>query len=965
MSPDSRKPQSIPITFTGSLALDDPHSVEEAIRRGIRQAVREFEYEHPTVDPPATRASGVVPRERVFHVFGDILRVGATAQSPVLSLGRDLPLWVKAGGYVEVETDNPARAVNWGNRLFGARGFAVLAKPHERGRLLVRPLVKALHVNDFGGFAPAVSREPGRVGTVSSAPASGATFLTDPENNPLIISTAEGVRLYRTNVSDSPTAWVGDNIERWLADPVNAASLAESDVSAVVQLLTTEHADDLGIAHILAALDRSLFAAMALDDRRRYLLVLMRLAEQPVSGVDTDQLDAAMVELVASCRSKSELDALLAPLAADGTLLKLFSQFDKPTFRLLIAVGSHLAITPLEPAQLLDIVVYQLKHPMSMIDIAEFVGTAYDWLRGTVASLGDLPLLPVELASGVPKLFELYLLVSRALGEMPIPIPGFPAVPLPPDPAAQAQLRALLASAGTTARTAMLGLQHIDQLAGTGAVASALARRITRVVMLEILAAFVTGLPEAKAAAVAEKIAAQARLFEALATALQLADAGEVGRLMWLLPKSYSDDVLRLLTNAPSRAKTLPRFLATSPQARAAGKRLTAGLRVAEVVEDAVGPASGLAEDVLAGVHRMLDLVDAAPGWSGDAMRALLKGIPGQEMSAMLRVAGRLTTEQLRDLGPTAFNQVARARGALEFVVDAGGHALAPTARAFGTYPARYEHFLEKVADARQGLGPQQYHHLMERIAAGDLADFDDADFLSRITEAAAKAVRPTSGPTVPASSLGKIGRIASKEAFRREVARILRENPAHPLRVLLDENGNLRTTIGDAAHWFEHPEISEAGHLRSAKSLTEAGSDQLVVMSAYRNRLASSTIEHPSKGGFMSIEAALDIEGIPIDIETAVDLVAKGSLDPAVVARAPRISYRLAAEAPFGSAADAAAKGLRVAAEPPRLRVEVEQPRIRVADELVDEPPGIADELVDELEPPAVKQMIKKEPEQ
>lgn len=964
MSPDSPKPLTMPITYTGPSSLADPHSVEEAIRRGIRRAIREFELERAPFDLVEVDAGESVPRERVWQVLGDILRVGPTPQSPVLSIGKDIPQWVKAGGYLEVETDNPARAVNWGRRLFGERGFAVLSKPHEPGRLLVRPLVTPLHVTDFGGFAPAISNEPGRAGTPSSAPASGATFVTDPENNPVVISTAEGVRLYRTNVAESPTAWAGENIERWLADPANANALGESDVGAIVQLLATEHADDLSIAHLLVTLDRSLFAAMALDDRRRYLLALVRLAEKVASGVDTDQLDAAMVELIASCGSKSELDALLAPLAADGTLVKLFTQFDKPTFQLLLAVGAHLPSTPLEPAELLDIVVYQLKHPLSMLDIAGFIGTAYDWLRSTIAGLGDLPLLPVELGSGVSKLFELYVLVSKALGEMPIPVPGSPAVPVPADPAAQAQLRALLASASSSGRMAMLGLRYIDRLAGTGSVVGALARRVTQVVLLEILAAFVTGLPEARAA---EKVAAQARLFEALAAAMKLADAGEVGRLMWLLPKSYAEDVLRLLEKAPARAKTLARFLAASPEAKASGRRLQTGLRIAEVIETSAGSATELAQDVAEGAHRIIELVDAVPGWSGDAVVALLQGVPSAELPELLRVARRLTAHQLGELGPAGFSQVARARGALEFVVDAGGRALVPTARAFGTNTARYEHFLERVAQVRKTLGPQKYYELLERIAAGDLAGFEDAEWLSWAADAAEKSLRTTSRDAIPATALGKIGTITTKDGFRREVARIVGEDPGHPLRFLVDENGKLHPSAGDFTHWFENPEIIEAGHLTSAKSLTEAGSDQLVVMSTFENRLASGTIEHPGKGGYMSIGVALEIRGIPVDPRTAVAWVSKGLLDPGELARARRIWYRLASEE---AVAEAAAPGIRVDVEPPRVRVEAEPPRIRVEVEpprarvgtAPDEP---AEDLIDELGQTPLRQMIEKEPDQ
>ncbi len=894
MSPDSPTPQAIPMTFTGPLTLENQRAVQAAISRGVREGEQRFRRSQAPRDASAQGAAHTVFRQELI-VGDDIVRVGPAQISPVLGLSRTVPLWVKAGGYLEIETGSPVRAVYWGRYLFGERGFVVLGKPREPGRLLVRALTTALHARDFGNFAPAVSREPGSGARAVTAPAYGATFVTDPANNPLLISTAEGIRLYRSNIAATPSAWAGDNIERWLADPADQGVLDVSAARKVVQQLTFDNPDDLSIARFLVALDRSIFATMSVWERRRYLLALMNVAEDVGTGIDTEQLHAAMVELLASCESKSELDALLAPLAADGKLVKLFSQFDKPTFRLLLAVGAHLGSAALEPTQLLDIVVYQLKHPLSMLDIGEFIGTAYDWLRSTVSGLADLPLLPVELGESVPKLFELYVLVSKALGVMPIPIPFLPPVPQPPDPVAMAQLRALLAGAGSTGRMAMAGLQHIEGLAGVGgAVTSALMRRVLRTVLLEILAAFVTGLPEARAAKIAERVAAQARLFEALASAVKLADAGAVGRLMWLLPESFADDVALLLRKAPPRSRRLSRFMVT-PDAERSGERVVTALRIAEVVEQSVGPATGLAGEVVAGVHRVLELVGRAPNWTGETVRALLKGMAGSEMSALLRIAGRLSEQQLRELGPVTFTRVARARGTLEFVVDAGAHALAPTAREFGSTTARYEHFLGRVTEARKTLGPQQYHELLMKLAAGDPVDFADGEWLSKAVAAAERGLRTNPRQTVEATALGKLGTASTRESFRNAVQRELNRKPGHPLRFLLDENGELHPRSGGFEYWLEHPEQTEAWHMTSAKSLTEAGTDRFAVSSTYVNRLDAGGIEHPSIGGFMSSTRGLEIGGIPVEVRTSLDWVSKGLLDPDVLARARWVEFRTA----------------------------------------------------------------------
>ncbi|MGV9675510.1 hypothetical protein ACWDSJ_09550 [Nocardia sp. NPDC003482] len=951
---------SISLTISGAATLGNQRAVETALRQSIRQAevVSSQDEGMSRVPPPATLAElaavSPLPREREMSVLGgDILRIGPVAESPVLSLGQGIRYWVKAGGYLEVETGDPVRAVRWGELLFGERGYAVLTSADRPGRLSVRALTTALRARDFGESIPAVRQERGRAGVAASTWANGPTLLTDPSLQPLLVATADRARVYRQAAAQSPDDWSGENINRALAQPGHPGGLDPEHVHALLEAVTAEFVDDASIAQVLVALDHSLFATMALADRRRYLLALVRMAERLAGGIDGEQLATAMVELIASCRLVSELRALLEPLAADGSLAKVFTQFDKPTFRLLLAVGQHLEPPPVDASELMDMLVYQLRHPMSLMDVIEFAGTAYDWLRGSVSALADLPLLPVELGGSLPKLYELYKLVCRATGVVPIVVPGVVVVSGAADPEAMAELRALLASAGTTGRTALAGLKFLETMAGeAGAIGSALARRCARVVLLEILAAFVTGAPATKAAEIAEGIAAQARLFEALAASMKMQEAGEVGRLMLLLPESAADDVLRLLAKAPKRARTLAGYLSVSAQAKQSGERLVTALRLARTLEETLGPATQFTKDLLEGAHRIVETMASAPRWAAEA-EAVLRHVPATELPDLLRVARRLTVEQCAAFAPADFARVARARGALEFLVEAGPDALASTAREFGTNQSRYEHFLARVRAARRRMGAQEFHELAERLAAGRFEGFDDSDWLSEITGSIERGLSSTARPTIPASALGEIGTISSKEGFRRAWVRILRDDPSHPLRFLLNEHGSPYPATGDFRHWLENPLITEAGHLTSAKALGGAGGDQLVVMSTYRNRLASSTIEHPSRGGFMSIETALEFRGIPVDPETAVDWVSMGKLDPLEFDRARRVRYRPVSEAPR----------VRVATDEPatRFRIETDEPATRFRVDTETTPPPPVEEPIEE--PPAPLR-LRKEPD-
>jgi hypothetical protein len=149
--------------------------------------------------------------------------------------------------------------------------------------------------------------------------------------------------------------------------------------------------------------------------------------------------------------------------------------------------------------------------------------------------------------------------------------------------------------------------------------------------------------------------------------------------------------------------------------------------------------------------------------------------------------------------------------------------------------------------------------------------------------------------PAVGIDELGSIGAARTRESFRRRLLRLVRD-PSHPLNFLV-RGGRLRpSTVKGITEldWLEAPEIIEAGHAQSAKALSGSGvQDRFMVMSAYENRLLSSTVEHPSLGGSIDTPWALEIKGVPVQAKTAMDWVAKGLLEPSELAAARRVIYR------------------------------------------------------------------------
>ena len=192
---------------------------------------------------------------------------------------------------------------------------------------------------------------------------------------------------------------------------------------------------------------------------------------------------------------------------------------------------------------------------------------------------------------------------------------------------------------------------------------------------------------------------------------------------------------------------------------------------------------------------------------------------------------------------------------------------------------------------AVQDVG-RQLESLAPSAAQANLA----GEALSAAADDAYRQAISSTRPPIRADTLGKVGMTTSREAFRREVERIIQ--PAdHPLHTLLDpQTGRLRSSVGKGIGgdvWNETPEMIEAGHYESAKALY-GKPDRLVIMSASENRAISSVIEHPSRGGASMLESGyvVVIGDLPISATTARDLVAKNLLKAEFLANAPRLVY-------------------------------------------------------------------------
>lgn len=153
-----------------------------------------------------------------------------------------------------------------------------------------------------------------------------------------------------------------------------------------------------------------------------------------------------------------------------------------------------------------------------------------------------------------------------------------------------------------------------------------------------------------------------------------------------------------------------------------------------------------------------------------------------------------------------------------------------------------------------------------------------DPDFHRRYFEARQIAIEILNKPGIKPEDMGYLATISDTKKFRREAHRIIYENKNHDLRFLLTEEdvflaGGLKG-IG-MEQWVRHPELMEAGHLMSRKSIESGVSDYkeiLALQTTARNRKHGAM--ERKLGEYVPAYIRIEIGEVPMGLESAVDLV-------------------------------------------------------------------------------------------
>ncbi|KAM3115419.1 polymorphic toxin type 5 domain-containing protein [Phormidesmis sp. 146-33] len=124
-----------------------------------------------------------------------------------------------------------------------------------------------------------------------------------------------------------------------------------------------------------------------------------------------------------------------------------------------------------------------------------------------------------------------------------------------------------------------------------------------------------------------------------------------------------------------------------------------------------------------------------------------------------------------------------------------------------------------------------------------------------------------------------------NRRTFMDEQRRIIQNDPLHPLRRLLNDQGEWRGR--DYGRPSEHTVGQQAGHLTSRHGLQDGELERFAVEDGYLNQTDAYGPSGES-GGVILDKTALDIGGVPVEARTARMYAELGYIDESVVRNAP-----------------------------------------------------------------------------
>lgn len=637
---------------------------------------------------------------------------------------------------------NVASAYDWGRALFGATAWVIAAGSGRQGGVVyyVAALDEALTEADLRVESTASSQIPGETGRFG-----GHVLPRMPGGYDVVAVGFHGGGFSAPGAE----AFVGFQLQVREARQMGAASLPPELVRASVfgpidELLARGGDGDLErAAELLAELNATAFAVLDWETKARYLQAL-------IQAWTSEPQEVAIVEILKSVGSRSELFAALGLVRQAGLYDQLFADLDGQIWSLLITVGERFGDPEpmtfeflvelsqqagLVPRTLEEVAARIVLGPLGPVLSSNMLAELEEAARGFVRFLGGaiegiwmIISHPEKLVEGISALIKLAVMVQLAqLGYAP----------------AVTYVTSLLQN---MARQVMHGLKGARLLG----VSEEIVRRIKWAILWEVASWFV-GIGEVKAilsgVGLTERLAAVARLLRAIGLFGRVAEEGRIASKLEHLARlmsrisviSHEDDVLRLLSHLPEEDLARLGRAIEAADVHAVQNMAELSARhpeLAEAAQRALGRAEALAQlEVRTG--RLTDnLVEGfqrlarRSGFNNRELLDLMAAIPAEHAELFMRAVRAMPESALsggigaRSLG--FFQGLATRPRSMRFLVEANYDTFSALYRHTNYNIARFEETLDGLEDLARRLPAGQreveYRRLLDRLRSNDQA---------------------------------------------------------------------------------------------------------------------------------------------------------------------------------------------------------------------------------------------------
>lgn len=631
------------------------------------------------------------------------------------------------------------RAVRWGQYLFGARSFVIIEGPFAQpdSRYYVLGTNRAITGQQP---PPGTTRQVtgGRVWGIGGETHWQTEFHDDQDQQYIfrVLFTKDDQQIFPPNIrlaEEYYTQMAVARRERREIPGEMARSLVFDEIDQFIEQDQIEAA-----ARRLARLDAHAFGLVDWETKSRYLQVL-------TNAWTREPQERAVVEIMKSVESRTELDAVLRMLRQTGIFEQVFDDLDSQLWSLLVTVGERFGRSEpitldflLEIMQAAGLDVGNITAGPTGISIgpdtlAEAEEAARSFIRFLSGSLEGIWMLisePDKVVQGVAQLVRLIIMANLAAH-------GYP-------PAVEYMDRILQ----QMSQQVVYGYRGARVLGVSGQVV----RRIKWAIIWEVASSFI-GVGEVKAilsgVGISERVASVARLARMLEAAGGFADAGRVASKLndvtRLLTRtsilSTHDDVLRLISYLPEEdVVRLARRLESAevddiedmaqlanryPEIAEAANHALRRAEALGVLETRVGR---LSDNLQEGFRR----IARESGFSNARLFNLMSAVPGENAELFMRVIRVMPDTAFgsrvggRSLG--FFQNLATHPRSMNFLLDAGYETFSSIYRYARYDIARFEEYLDALSDIARNMPAQQfdiaYRRFLDRLRDEDAGAF-------------------------------------------------------------------------------------------------------------------------------------------------------------------------------------------------------------------------------------------------